>query len=87
MTSAAQDRPLPLNLVSTKDLVDELQGRFDIFLAAGIKVKKAYDLSFQFGVSGNVLDIIAMIEYLKIELVMKRIERDDDNGNSTADFD
>ena len=87
MTLEDQDRPLPLNLISTKDLVEELQGRFDVFVASGLKVRKTDDLTFQFGIRGNGFDIIAMLEYLKIELVLKQIERSDSDGNGTTDFD
>ncbi len=82
-----QDRPLPINLVSTKELVDELQGRFDVFVAAGVKVKNPDDVSFQFGIRGSVFDVISMLEFLKVQLVMKQIEEHDDTGNGTSDFD
>lgn len=87
MTLPDRGQYLPLSLVATKDLVNELQGRFDVFSASGIKIRKKDDLAFQFGIKGNVFDVITMLEYLKIELVMKQIEKHDGNGNSTADFD
>ena len=87
MTLENQDQPLPLNLVATKDLVDELQGRFDVFVAVGVKVKKPDDVSFQFGIRGSVFDVISMLEFLKVQLVMKQIEEHDDEGNCTSDFD
>ena len=82
-----QDRPLPINLVSTKELVDELQGRFDVCVAAGVKDKNPDDVSFQFGIRGSVFDVISMLEFLKVQLVMKQIEEHDDTGNGTSDFD
>ena len=60
MTSPDQGQPLPLDLVSTKDLVEEMQRRFDVFAAAGIKVKQAEELSFQFCTRGNLFDVSAM---------------------------
>ena len=87
MTSPDHEQPLPLDLVSTKDLVEELQSRFDVFVAAGIKVRRAEDLAFQFGVRGNIFDVISMLEYLKVELVLKQVEKHNGNGNGTTDFD
>ena len=87
MTSQDQEQPLPLNLIATKDLVEEMQSRFDVFVAAGIKVRHADDLSFQFGVRGNIFDVISMLEYLKVELIVKQVEKHDGNGNGTAAFD
>ena len=87
MTSPDHGQPLPLDLVSTKDLVEELQSRFDVFVAAGIKVRRAEDLAFQFGVRGNIFDVISMLEYLKVELVLKQVEKHNGNGNGTTTFD
>ena len=88
MTLPGREQPLPLNLVASKDLVSELQSRFDIFVAAGIKVRSADDLAFQFGIKGDSLfDIISMLEFLKIELIMKRVEKNNGNGNYTTTFD
>jgi len=87
MTLEDPGPPLPLNLVATSDLVNELEGRFDVFIAAGIKLREPNDTSFQFGVQGNVFDLIAMLEYLKVELVLKQIERHNGNGNGSSDFD
>ena len=84
MTMSKQ--PLPLDLISTKDLVDELQQRFDIFLAAGVRYKQADDLNMQFGVKGNMFDIVALVEYLKTELILRTLE-DHQDGNGSRDFD
>tara|TARA_R100000306_G_C4315756_1_gene112543 strand:+ start:30 stop:293 length:264 start_codon:yes stop_codon:yes gene_type:complete len=81
------DQPLPLPLVATKDLVSELQGRFDVFSASGIKVRKEDDISFQFGVKGSPFDVISMLEYLKVEIIVRSIEENNGNGNRTKDFD
>lgn len=81
------DHPLPLNLISTKNLVEELQGRFDVFVAAGIKVRQIDNLSFQFGTRGSTFDVISMMEFLKVELVVKQIEEHNGNGHGTSDFD
>ena len=81
------EQPLPLNLVATKDLVEEMQSRFDVFVAAGVRMDKRDDLSFQFGVKGNVFDIVAMMEYLKTELIMRTIEDNHADGNGTREFD
>jgi copper homeostasis protein CutC len=81
------DHPLPLNLISTKNLVEELQGRFDVFVGAGIKVRQIDNLSFQFGTRGSTFDVISMMEFLKVELVVKQIEEHNGNGNGTSDFD
>ena len=81
------DQPLPLNLIATRDLVEELQGRFDVFVASGIKVKQADNLSFQFGIKGSPFDVISMMEFLKVELVVNQIEKHNGNGNGTSNFD
>ena len=81
------EQPLPLNLVATKDLVEELQSRFDVFVASGVRMDKQDDLSFQFGVKGNVFDIVAMMEYLKTELIIRSIEDNHTDGNGTREFD
>ena len=81
------DHPLPLNLISTKNLVEELQGHFDVFVAAGIKVRQIDNLSFQFGTRGSTFDVISMMEFLKVELVVKQIEEHNGNGHGTSDFD
>ena len=80
-------QPLDLELVDTKDLVNELQARFDIFLAAGVKFKKPGDLDMQFGVKGNVFDIVSLVEYLKTELILRTVEDNQENGNGSRDFD
>ena len=87
MTSENRDRPLPINLVATKDLVDELQGRFDIFVAMGVKVTNQDDISFQCGMRGPVLDVISILEFLKVRLIMKHVEENDEPENGTSDFD
>tara|TARA_B100001245_G_scaffold234586_1_gene220505 strand:- start:2293 stop:2544 length:252 start_codon:yes stop_codon:yes gene_type:complete len=81
------EQPLPLDLVDTKDLVDELQARFDIFLAAGVRYKQPGDMDMQFGVKGNVLDIVSLVEYLKTELILRTLEDNQENGNGSRDFD
>jgi len=85
MTMSKQ--PLPLDLIDTKDLVNELQLRFDIFMAAGVKCNQPSDLDMQFGVKGNVLDIVALVEYLKTELILRTLEDNQENGNGSRDFD
>ena len=87
MISDDHDLPLPLHLVATKDLVRELQGRFDVFAASGLKVRKENDISFQFGIKGSPFDVISMLEYLKVEVIVRAIEENNGNGNRTKDFD
>jgi len=87
MTSPDHEQPLPLDLVATKDLVAELQSRFDVFVAAGIKVRRVEDIAFQFGVRGNIFDVISMLEYLKVELVIEQVEKNNGNGTGTTNFD
>jgi len=87
MTLGNPEHPLPLNLVATKDLVEELQNRFDVFVASGIKVRRASDLCFQFGVRGHSFDVISMLEFLKAELILRSLEESHGNGNGLKDFD